>query len=117
MGWGAGAVWSSDPVGAGGAGLGADQRVVGDGVHEVSVEAKRDSFACQSRADGVCGVVDRDEVVAVDGAFELDGVAGADQSDAGVIRLDRVIVPLSASTDCAIFAPDGWSEYGAGSPE
>jgi len=71
-------------VAAHGAGPRADERLVGDGVHEVSIESQGDSASRKAVADLVVLAFEADQAVAVDEAVDLDGLACRDGQPSGL---------------------------------
>lgn len=71
-------------IGSDGAGPGAREGAVGDGVHQVSVEPHGHRRPGQPGADLVLAAADEHVTVAVDLAVNLDGLPGRRHRGAGV---------------------------------
>lgn len=69
-------------LGRNGTGPRSRQGVVGDGVHEVSVETESDRAAGEGESDLVAAAVQGDDPVAMDLAVDLDGFAGGEKGRA-----------------------------------
>jgi hypothetical protein len=87
-GCGTGAVHPGGTVGSERAGPCAGERAVGDGVHEVPVQAHGDGGPGVSHADLVLLPADHHMAVALDLAVDLDGLRGGEHG-APVTALDR----------------------------